>query len=199
MRRTLACSLVLLLGVPSSRAAAQEEDIEAPPPLPSNEPTWRIDFIGPTVGIGAFLAPTVGYGRSILTLGGEVRFAHASGAGVLLRVAHGSNLWGGGTSVDLAYLHRLALVGNERKGGSVDFSLGPSFAWLSHNQGDVPVGASLGGQAGVALTGRDENFSASVGAQFHGFLPLQDAPNGGPTGLQMAITVMGGLGFGFFG
>ncbi len=202
MRSKLLCSAAILplaLLVSSSAMAQELEEVEVPPPLPSTEPSWRIDFIGPTVGIGAFLAPTVGYGRLILTLGGEVRFAHASGSGVLVRVAHGSNLWGGGTAVDLAYLHRLSILGTARKGGSIDFTLGPSFAWLSHNQGDVPTGATLGGQAGVALTGRDENFSASVGAQFHGFMPLEGAPNGGPTGFEMAITVMGGLGFGFYG
>ena len=199
MRTPLAFGFLSALLALTSPALAQElEPVEVPPPLPSSEAEWRLDILGPTVGIGVFLAPAVGYQQGLFTIGGEVRLAHRSGSGLLLRVAHGTNIWGGGTVTDLAYLHRVTLLGGARRGGGLDFAVGPSFAWLSHNQGDVPPGAALGGQAGIALQGREENFSASVGAQLHGFVPLQAAPNGGPTGFELAISVMGGLGFGFY-
>lgn len=196
MQRIL-CSAVLFSCFATSPVLAENTE-DAPPPV-SEALEWRVDFHGPTIGIGAFLAPTVNYTQGILTFGGEVRLAHASGNGALVRVAHGTNLWGGGTAVDLAYLHRLDFVGNARNGGSIDFELGPSFAWLSHNQGDVPMGSVLGGQVGLAVQGRAENFSGFFGGQVHGYLPLEGAPNGGPTGFEMALTVMGGFGFGFYG
>jgi len=185
----------------ASPALAQDasEVVEVSAAPSPSEPQWRLDILGPTIGIGVFLAPSVGYEQGLFTLGGEVRFAHESGNGALLRVAHGNNLWGGGTVIDLGYLYRLNVTGSAVRGASLDFTVGPSFAWLAHNQGDVPVGAAMGGEAGLGVHGRYDNFAASISGQLHGFAPLEGAPNGGPTGFEMAISLMGGLGFGFYG
>lgn len=198
MRNQLLCSATFLFSLHAASTALAQE-AEAPPPLERGTPEWRLDILGPTVGVGVFLAPTVSYEQAIFTLGGEVRFAHQTGHGALVRVAHGNNLWGGGTAVDLSYLHRVSLEGDARIGLSVDVSAGPSFFWLAHNQGDVPVGEAIGGHVGFSLDGRYENFTGTLGAQWHGLAPLQGAPNAGATGFEMALTVMGGLGFGFWG
>lgn len=198
MRNKILCSATFLVSLHAASTALAQEAEAAPAPTLS-APEWRLDFIGPTVGIGVFLAPAVSYEQAIGTLGGEVRFAHQTGHGALVRVAHGNNLWGGGTAIDLSYLYRTTLEGDARIGLSLDVSAGPSFFWLSHNQGDVPVGEAVGGHVGFTLDGRYENFTGTLGAQWHGFAPLQGAPNAGATGFEMALTVMGGLGFGFWG
>lgn len=198
MRSKILCSATFLFSLhATSIALAQEPEVSPAPAL--DAPEWRIDILGPTVGIGVFLAPAVSYERVILTLSGEVRLAHHTGHGALVRVAHGNNLWGAGTAVDLSYLFRSNLEGDARFGLSVDVSAGPSFFWLSHNQGDVPVGEAVGGNVGFSLDGRYENFTGTLGAQWHAFAPLRGAPNAGATGFEMAISVMGGFGFGFWG
>ena len=180
--RRLLFAALLLLAAPVTVADAQG-------PL-----EHRVDIVGPSVGVGHLLAPTVDYGEEIVLAHVEVRYAHGSGSGMLVRGGYGSNGWGEGYGGELDYLHRFLLVGDADVSLGIDLTLGLTAAGLDHTDERFPAGFHAGGNAGVSLDARFFNFMISLGAQYRLLAPEESAPNGGPTGLLSLWSAT--LGFG---
>lgn len=192
-------ALVLALFVSPLAASAQDAVLEQEERPAHRAPAYRLDFTGPSVGIGMFSAPTGGYESTILTIAGDVRLVSAEGHGGMVRVAHGFRLGGGATAVELDYVFRARLAGDDRLGLGLDTTVGPTLAWFSHNEGSIPTGLALGGNAGLSLDFRAYGFVVSLGGQYRLLLPTEGAINGGPSGPEHAITATLGFGFGFWG
>ncbi len=197
MRPLPSIGLVLVLALASFTPSAARALYGDETPAPA--PTWRVELVGPSLGIGVFLAPAASYERNIVSLSGELRFAHRTGHGALFRMGWGSNLWGGGWVGELAYLHRFRLVGHDAMGVGLDLSVGPTLAALRHDEGTVPAGNALGGHVGVSLDGRIHGLTISLAGQYRVFVPWRGPPNGGPVGPEHALTLMVGLGLAFYG
>lgn len=184
---------LVALAIPSF-ALADEPASGAAEPVPEH----RVDLVIPSLGIGHFTAPTSGYQQTILTLAVDLRYAHRSGHGVMARYAVGTNGWGGGHGGDLDYLYRIALGGDRHVSTSLDAMIGPTLAVLDHNEGLLPVGLHYGGNAALSLDFRARNFVLALGTQYRLLVPTERAINGGPTGVQHAITATLGFGFTFY-
>lgn len=205
--KTPSLLVAALLLVVSPRAAAAQDTaaaLESPqvvdaPAAESTAPTWRLDVEFPSVGLGWFAAPAAGYDREIANYGGNARIVSPSGHGGLLRIMEGTNVWGSAIGAETDYLFRVRLVGDDRFGLGLDTSVGATVAWFSHNEGTLPTGLALGGNAGLSLDFRAYGFVVSLGAQYHLLVPTEGALNGGPSGAEHAITGTIGLGFGFWG
>jgi hypothetical protein len=205
---TLLLALFLASFLAPRSAAAQEADsaaaLEAPASAASaasapSAPDYRLDVTVPSAGIGWFSAPAGHYDATIFTLSGDVRIVERHGHGAMLRVAHGTNIWGGGTAVELDYVYRLRLAGDDRFGLGLDTTVGMTIASLSHNEATIPDGLAVGGNTGLSLDFRAYGFVVSLGGQYRLLLPQEAALNGGASGPEHALTVTLGLGFGFWG
>lgn len=175
-----------------------EPSVEEVAPATSS-PRWRLDVGAPGFGPGGFFAPAASYERSIVTMTFDVRFVESHGHGVMARYVWGTNLWGGGHGVDLDYVFRARLAGDDRFGLGLDTMAGMTLGALVHNDEEVPVGAVAGANVGLQLDLRLYGFVVSLGTQYRLLLPTETAANGGPIGPEHALTGTLGLGFGFWG
>jgi len=148
--------------------------------------------------MGWFTSPSTGYDRGIGTLSIDFRYAHRSGHGTMARVAHGTNLWGGATALEVDYLYRAHLAGDRRLSLALDTMIGGSIALFDHNEDRLAEGVHLGGNAGLSLDLRVHNFILALGAQYRVLVPTEDARNGLDAGVEHAITGTLGLGFTFY-
>jgi len=189
--RPLAAALLSLSFVAPSAARAEEEAVPA-------VAEHRFDLVGPSVGIGHFAAPSSDYSRFIGTVAADARYAHASGHGVMLRFAYGTNVWGEGFGVELDYLYRAILAGQRDVSLGLDFTLGPTATWLEHDEQTIARGTHLGGNAGVSLDFRAFNFLLSLGGQYRLLIPTDARLDGAPAGPAHAITGTLGAGFTFY-
>ncbi len=193
--RSLAAGVALALTLSSlpMLARADDEIPDAP-----RAPVHRVDVVLPSVGLGHYAAPDASYARNIGTVSADVRYAHRSGHGVMLRLAYGTNVWGEAWGGELDYLYRVLLVGHEDISLGVDLTLGPTVSGFDHDQATLAVGVHLGGNGGVSLDLRARNFIASLGGQYRLFVPLEPALNGGDAGVAHAFTASIGAGFTFY-
>ncbi len=210
MKLQVLVALILVLFV-SAHAVAQDASSEPQPALEESvlpteastplhrTPAYRLDIMIPSVGVGLFSAPTSGYERTILTLSVDVRLVSRGGHGGMVRVAHGSTLWGSATAVELDYVFRARLAGDDRFGLGLDSTIGTTLASFAHNEATIPTGLALGGNVGLSLDFRAYGFVVSLGAQYRLLVPTEAALNGGASGPEHAITGTLGLGFGFWG
>lgn len=188
----LCMAVVTSMTVPARALHGDESGRTAP------APRYRIELMGPLVGLGGFFAPSAGYDRQIYVAATELRVLDRSGHGAQLRLAVGSTFWGNGVVAEPAYVRRVRLDGDDRLGLAIDLSVGPTLAVLRHDESTVPAGDAIGGHLGVALTAQVYGLSLSLEAQYRGFVPLR-APEIGSAGLEHAVTAMFGLGVGFWG
>jgi hypothetical protein len=165
----------------------------------SADPGYRVDVLLPSMGLGWFDAPAADYERGIFVISAEVRVVERHGHGALVRVADGSTIWGGAMAVDADYVYRARLAGNDRLGLGLDVQTGLTVADFSHNEGTLPAGLAVGGNAGVSLDFRAYGFVVSLAGEYRLLAPQETALNGGPTGAEHALTATLGLGFGFWG
>jgi hypothetical protein len=189
--RSLAAALLSLSLVAPAVASAEDEAV----PVVSEH---RFEVVGPSFGIGHFAAPSSDYSRGIATLAVDARYAHASGHGVMARYAYGTNVWGEGSGIELDYLYRAILAGHQDVSLGLDFTLGPTAAWLEHDEQTLATGMHLGGNAGVSLDFRAFNFVLSLGGQYRLLIPTDARLDGGPAGPAHAITGTLGAGFTFY-
>ena len=166
---------------------------DEPPP-----PEHRIELVGPSVGIGHFAVPSTGYSRGFGTLAIDLRYAHASGHGVMVRGAWGSNVWGEGYGLELDYLVRAILTGDRDLSLGLDFTLGPSAATLEHNEQTLAVGAYFGGNGGISLDFRAYNFVLSLGAQYRFLVPAGERLDGAGAAPAHVLTATLGAGVTFY-
>jgi hypothetical protein len=185
-----AALLSMALATPSVASADDE-------PIPT-APEHRFDLVGPSFGIGHFAAPSSDYSRTIATVAADARYAHASGHGLMLRFAYGTNLWGEGSGIELDYLFRAVLTGDRDVSLGLDFTIGPTAAWLDHDEQTLATGAHLGGNGGVSLDFRAFNFVLSLGGQYRLLVPTDARLDGAPAGPAHAITGTLGAGFTFY-
>jgi hypothetical protein len=200
MTRILVALAMLLGSLAPLHASAQAASTASPYLAPTRpQPAWRLDVTAPSFGIGGFWAPAADYARTIFTWSLDVRMVAASGHGVMVRFAEGADIWGGGDGVELDWVGRVRLAGDDHFGLALDGMVGPTIAYLNHNEGTVPRGVTCGGNANLSLDFRAYGFVVSLAAQYRILMPAAPAPNGGPTGPEHALTATLGLGFGFWG
>ncbi len=191
----LALVVALALLAPAEARALYEDEPSADLP----PPRYRLELIGPLLGAGGFHAPTSGIDRQIYALSLEVRFADRSGNGFLARGVGGTTiLSGGGTAVELAYLRRFRLVGNDRSGLGLDVSAGPTLAVIVHGNEAVPSGNAFGSHVGMSLDVRLWGMTISLAAQYRALMPWRGPPDGSAWGLEHAWTIMAGAGLAFY-
>lgn len=157
-------------------------------------PTWRLDFGVPAVGMGVFHAPAQSYDKGIMSATTDVRLVGISGHGAMVRYAFGTNIWGHGHGIEIDYVYRTRLSGDDRGGVGLDLMAGTSFGDVEHDENDVAQGAMIGANTAVQLDFRHYAFVVSFGAQYRGLVPLSSASGGDPVHV---LTGTIGLGFGF--
>lgn len=189
-RSFLAAALAVSLMAPALASAEDE--------LVPMAPEHRFDLVGPSFGIGHFAVPSSNYSRTIGTLTADARYAHASGHGVMARFAYATNVWGEGFGVELDYLYRAIVAGDQDLSLGLDFTLGPTVAWLEHDEQTLATGAHFGGNAGVSLDFRAYNFVLSLGGQYRILVPTDARLDGQPAGPAHVITGTLGAGFTFY-
>lgn len=192
LTRALALALFSLSCVAPSFARAEDEPAEA-------VAEHRFDVVGPSLGIGHFAVPSSDdYSRFIGAAAADARYAHASGHGVMLRLAYGTNVWGEGFGGELDYLYRVILAGDLDVSLGLDFTLGPTVAWLRHDEQTIAQGVHFGGNAGVSLDLRAFNFILSLGGQYRLLIPTETRLDGDPAGPAHVITGTLGAGLTFY-
>jgi len=180
---------------------------EAIAPATPSAPEWRSDVTIPSMGIAVTPA------NAGLSIGVGVRLAHVSGHGVRLDVGYSplildQEVYSRG--VDLSYLYRFRLLGNDRVGLGLDLAAGLAFQELRyrHTIGffmgphytpeteDVADGANMGGVVSVALDGRFYGFVIGVDVRAHGVYGLQAEPGDRPFHGDVSANFT--IGFGVF-
>jgi hypothetical protein len=210
MPRHLALVLLVLL-VPAPLAAQASS---------SSAPLVRVDFGGPSVGIGA---GTLDPGVSV-AFGGHVTAVHRSGHGARVdftQVAPTSGellgpspASGGGWMLDVAYAYRIRVAGDDRLGLGLDVAGGISAADLHFYQPtsglcifgpcsqpapvaeNVADGAQLGANAGLSLDFRAYGFLFGIDARYRALLGLE--ARSGDRLDQHLFTASAYFGFGFY-
>ena len=191
---------------------AQETAREATSPVP-NEPTVRVDFALPSVGV----ATTTAEG-SATQLGVGIRVAHQSGHGARFDLAgwatndlqlFNSAGYASAVSYDFSYFYRFQLAGNERFGMALDLGGGSSLQTIEFHQAstlfgpspsrveeNVADGVHLGGVLIAALDGRADGFTFGIDVRAHTTFALQGASN--DARVQADLSLNTSLGFGFY-
>lgn len=193
IRRTCAAPFAVALALSLPAVAMAEE----PPAAPEH----RFDVLT-AIGYGHFNVPSSEFSTNdVLTFSLELRYAHQSGHGALLRGIWGANLrpwFGQGYGVDLDYLGRVPIAGHEDVSLALDFTVGGTAVGLDHESQSIPAGAHLGANAGVSLDFRAYNFIVSVGAQYRLLVPTEGRLDGGPAGPAHFVHGALALGFTFY-
>ncbi|HEY8430933.1 MAG TPA: hypothetical protein VIL20_21290 [Sandaracinaceae bacterium] len=191
-RRTYVVPFAVVLALSLPAAASADEPAA---------PEHRFDVLT-HLGYGYFDVPASSFSTDDLwTFSLELRYAHASGHGALLRGTWGVVLdfpSGEGYGVELDYLGRVPIAGDEDLSLALDVTVGGTVAGLDHGSQRIPTGAHLGGNAGLTLDLRAYNFVASVGACYRLLVPLEERLDGEPAGPAHLVTAVLGLGFTFY-
>lgn len=181
--RLLVLSIVCCL---ASTASAQSTD--------ARPPAVRVDVDAPSIGVALSSDDDP---RMVVGVG--VRVAHRSGHGLLLGGAWSdapgafAPVWPTAPArerrflVDLAYLRRFRLEGDDRLGVGLDLFGGPSTAHVDPMQAsggfaseaprsfDARAGWYLGVVAGASLDLRVHAFTVGIDARYHGLVALEPA------------------------
>ncbi|AKF11032.1 hypothetical protein [Sandaracinus amylolyticus] len=187
--------IALAIGLSLSTAPARADDRT----LAELElPEHRVDVVLPSAGLGWFTSPSTGYDRIVFTLSVDVRYAHRTGHGAMVRGAYGTNVWGEAMAIELDYLYRAHLVGDQHLSLALDAMIGATVASFDHDEERLAVGAHLGGNAGLSLDLRVRNFIVALGVQYRLLVPTERTLGGNEAGVEHAITGTLGLGFTFY-
>lgn len=191
-KRVIAALGALLLSVAlllAPRSAAAQEWTGEPYKL-------RLDFELPTVGVGSWTNNS----QILIAAGLGIVLAHHSGNGAALRFRGGSQVFGADIyTVDLGYLHRFRVSGDDRRGIGITVGTGLALGqgddrqgFLTTTDGPLPDGGKGGIYADLALERRWQGFLIGAGASYHALLPFE-----GSGGVQHVVEGHLTLGFGF--
>lgn len=219
--RTFLVVFALLIAPVLASAQAPEATLSDPTTLDAAvraDPELRLDVAFPAFGFAV-----ASFEGAPVYVGGHVTVAHRSGHGV--RVGAGAALDTGGSflgshpahgdawMLDVDYVYRLRLVGNDRMGLGLDLSGGVSggevrfhqatsgFCWS--NCGAPPAveehvadGAHLGANVGASLDLRLTGFSFGIDLRYRPTFALE--AQAGDELAQHLFTATAYLGFGFY-
>lgn len=184
-----------------------------------SDPSFRLDFAGPNVGIGAATFDP----ELLRAVGAHVTLAHHSGHGARIDLTYlfpdsgpflgPHRAHGEAVLVDSAYLHRLRLAGNDRLGLGLDLTAGITAGEVSFYQPTgglcfsncprpdpveerVADGAQIGPNFGAALDFRAYGFVLGIDVRYRALLGLEAQP--GDRVDQHAFSASASLGFGFW-